>query len=419
MLLEPLAAQGPVWTCMGLPATVVGTASDDILIGTSGTDVIVGREGNDTIDGRGGDDIICAGKGNDTVYGGDGFDVLFGAQGNDELFASSGPSESQRTDSRGARIFGGIGDDRIHGSDRWDRMQGGPGNDQLFGYEGRDWLRAGPGNDLLDGGLGVDDQHGGNGRDDIRTSRDDIVRGGAGLDLCHIVTGGQPALLRSCGSNVRESVSVPPLGPFGVSYLESFPSGEVADWIRAWQGTAEGVLKTWTETVCNRVQLLESRVGVANSLAPSLETMSIAVSSAVDTLGVGDPIPVIEENRLIVFAAHHSCLEEWNELADFPLGSNGRLYLFAFPEGDVADWIKSNQSEEVEELLENWKGLVCAAVAIEPTKNGVVQRLSEGFAIVSAIIKGTPDDGLLETRELSQLLAFGTSDCSEDWDALP
>ena len=83
-------------------------------------------------------------------------------------------------------------------------MQGGPGNDVLVGYEGRDWLRAGPGNDAVDGGPGIDDQHGGNGPDTIDMTNGDTVRGGAGLDLCRIAWG-QPVLLVSCGTNVRES----------------------------------------------------------------------------------------------------------------------------------------------------------------------------------------------------------------------
>ena len=100
-------------------------------------------------------------------------------------------------------MFGGADSDKIYGSNKWDRMQGGPGNDQLFGYGGRDWLRAGPGDDAVDGGASIDDQHGGNGRDDIQVTTGDIVRGGAGLDLCRLT--GEPALLRSCGRNVRET----------------------------------------------------------------------------------------------------------------------------------------------------------------------------------------------------------------------
>lgn len=211
LLSQPLGAGTnaslQTWTCGGLAATIVGTPASETLRGTSGVDVIVAREGNDLILALGGDDIVCAGKGHDTVFGGGGFDILFGAQGNDSLYSSNGASAADRADTRGARMFGGAGDDVIYGSNKWDRMQGGPGKDQLNGYEGRDWLRAGPGNDLVDGGPGIDDLHGGNGRDDIEMTNGDVVRGGAGLDLCRIGAG-EPSLFRSCGLGVREAPRV-------------------------------------------------------------------------------------------------------------------------------------------------------------------------------------------------------------------
>lgn len=105
-------------------------------------------------------------------------------------------------------MFGGAGNDTIHGSDRWDRMQGGLGQDQLFGYQGRDWIRAGGDNDTVDGGPGIDDLHGGNGRDTIALTSGDVVRGGAGLDLCTIAAGA-PAEVRSCGINSRELIGGP------------------------------------------------------------------------------------------------------------------------------------------------------------------------------------------------------------------
>lgn len=218
LLIQPIGASDATglqttWTCDGVPATLVGTPGADSLTGTEGADVIVARQGDDTIRALGGDDLVCAGKGNDTVFGGGGFDILFGAQGNDSLYAANGSDGPLRADSRGARMFGGVGDDLIFGSNRWDRMQGGPGNDELQGYEGRDWLRAGPNTDVVDGGPGIDDQHGGNGPDTIRVTAGDIVRGGAGLDLCTILNG-EPALFRSCGRNVREK---PPASTFELS----------------------------------------------------------------------------------------------------------------------------------------------------------------------------------------------------------
>ena len=185
--------------CGGLAATIVGTDGDDVIEGTSGNDVIFAAQGNDTIFALGGDDIVCAGKGNDVVVGGQGFDILFGAQGDDVLFAADGSSAVERADTRGARIFGGAGNDLLIGSNRWDRMQGGVGIDHFEGYEGRDWIRGGSQTDYIDGGGGIDDMNGGNGDDHIRSTTDDLVRGSNGNDLCDLR--GTPKLLRSCSSS--------------------------------------------------------------------------------------------------------------------------------------------------------------------------------------------------------------------------
>lgn len=193
--IAPAGAQS-VRVCDGLTATIVGTPGDDLLTGTPGPDVIAALQGDDLIWGLGGDDVICGGFGSDTVVGGAGFDVIFGAQGNDVIYAANGPGEAERQDTRGARMFGGAGDDVIIGSARWDRMQGGVGNDVLVGFEGRDWMRGGSGADRVFGGAGTDDLHGGNGRDVIDASQGDVVRGGAGVDTCNVV--GRFGSVRSC-----------------------------------------------------------------------------------------------------------------------------------------------------------------------------------------------------------------------------
>ena len=202
------AAAQTTATCDGLQATIVGTSGADTLTGTPGPDVIAGLQGNDVIDGGGGDDVICGGIGNDRISGGEGFDIIFGAQGNDVIYAANGASTALREDTRGARMFGGAGNDTIHGTARWDRMQGGPGDDNLFGYEGRDWMRAGADNDSVDGGPGIDDLHGGNGRDTIQLTSGDFVRGGAGFDQCNLGSGMAERII-SCGLNEREAPVVP------------------------------------------------------------------------------------------------------------------------------------------------------------------------------------------------------------------
>ena len=76
--------------CAGLPATIVGTAGDDVLEGTPGDDVIVGLDGADTIRGGGGSDHICGGKKDDTIEGGAGDDILLGGRGRDHLVPGVG-----------------------------------------------------------------------------------------------------------------------------------------------------------------------------------------------------------------------------------------------------------------------------------------------------------------------------------------
>lgn len=70
-------------TCDGKPATIVGTAGDDVLKGTAGDDVIVGLAGSDVIKGLDGNDTICGRDGDDTLIGGSGDDTLLGGRGSD------------------------------------------------------------------------------------------------------------------------------------------------------------------------------------------------------------------------------------------------------------------------------------------------------------------------------------------------
>ncbi len=197
-----VSAQDAPRQCSGSNATIVGTSGDDYLIGTDGPDVIAALQGNDIIFGLDGDDIICGGFGNDIIFGGEGFDSLFGAQGDDVLFSVHGLSEKLRQDTRGARMFGGQGDDQIYGSARWDRIQGGPGADLIVSFEGRDWIRSGPGSDSIDGGLGIDDIRTSSGNDQIDVTVNDLIRAGIGADTCNMQ--GAATQLWSC-ENQRPS----------------------------------------------------------------------------------------------------------------------------------------------------------------------------------------------------------------------
>ena len=144
-------------TCNGVPATLVGTAHDDVLIGTPNDDVIIAGSGNDFIDGKGGKDLICAGPGIDFVVGGAGDDELFGGEDNDEL-------------------RGGPGVDILHGNTGHDTLSGGEDADTLYGDAGADWLNGNSGSDVLNGGSDDDVLEG--------TSGDDALNGGSGMDDC-------------------------------------------------------------------------------------------------------------------------------------------------------------------------------------------------------------------------------------------
>jgi Ca2+-binding RTX toxin-like protein len=135
-------------TCMGMPATIVGTEQNDVLNGTSGADVIVGLRGNDVINGLGGNDIICGGLGLDSIDGGDGDDKLLGGNENDLIDGAAG-NDLIWGGTGWDRLIGGLGNDTVRGGIGNDRLFGGDGNDSLFGQEGVDRLDGGAGQNLL------------------------------------------------------------------------------------------------------------------------------------------------------------------------------------------------------------------------------------------------------------------------------
>ena len=143
-LLNLHIVNGPPPTCVGVPATLVGTSGNDVLNGTAGNDVIVAGAGADTVNGNGGNDTICGDADNDTIDGGDGDDYVLGGSGAD-------------------RILGGTGNDTLLGNpgfgsndDGGDTIQGNDGNDYLDGWFGDDQLAGGPGNDTIGGYAGTD-----------------------------------------------------------------------------------------------------------------------------------------------------------------------------------------------------------------------------------------------------------------------
>lgn len=127
--VEPLEVRD----CPAAVNTLHGTLT---VTGTEGNDTIVVRQGPTTItvDGvpypRAGIArvVITAGGGDDVVHDRSGF---------------------------GAIIYGGTGNDTIHGYGGDDRIFGGSGDDTIYGYGGNDVIWGGGGTDTLDGGAGT------------------------------------------------------------------------------------------------------------------------------------------------------------------------------------------------------------------------------------------------------------------------
>lgn len=155
-----------VVSCLGAPATLIGTEGNDVLRGTAQRDVIHGLGGNDTIRGLGGNDRLCGGTGRDRLFGGGGKDRLDGGPGTDvcndgrQRDRARGcevqkTSRSPRTDDS-ETLIGTPGNDVLRGLGGNDVLCGGDGRDRLFGGAGRDALNRGTGRDRCDGGGGTD-----------------------------------------------------------------------------------------------------------------------------------------------------------------------------------------------------------------------------------------------------------------------
>jgi Ca2+-binding RTX toxin-like protein len=182
------AASNPWPTCLGKPATIVGTDGNDTLTGTDGNDVIAGLGGDDVITSGGSDewDLICGGDGNDVVIvtgGGGLFDfggaVVSGDAGDDRIQNSSDnlviadyeSSPEPVTADLGAGTESGWGtdtlvnvdavdaspfDDTLTGSNTSNAFWGEAGNDTISGRAGADFIDGELGNDTIDGGSGRD-----------------------------------------------------------------------------------------------------------------------------------------------------------------------------------------------------------------------------------------------------------------------
>lgn len=165
-----------------------GRAGDDVLTTTALDALIYGEDGNDYlgIANNGGTGRLYGGAGNDLVHGGYYADRLEGGDGDDALFGGFGDGHETGDDI----LLGGAGRDRLEGQGGNDRLYGGDGDDGgsglitpgsrlaapwsfatrpgLFGGAGDDLLDGGAGADWLDGGSGSDRLYGGTGDDSYR-----------------------------------------------------------------------------------------------------------------------------------------------------------------------------------------------------------------------------------------------------------
>jgi uncharacterized secreted protein with C-terminal beta-propeller domain len=108
--------------------------------------------------------------------------TIFAGKGDDEVRINF----DTLTDPIRVHVFGGRGDDLLHGGAGMDLLKGGPGNDTLEGNEGDDRIRGNAGNDQCTGGEGDDKIRGGRGADLVRGDEGaDKMIGGRGADLIY------------------------------------------------------------------------------------------------------------------------------------------------------------------------------------------------------------------------------------------
>lgn len=152
-------------------ATIVGTASDDVLFGTPGSDSIDGDLGTDVISGGPGDDTYVVRNSRTQVY-------ELPGQGSDAVISFVDFTLTENIESfnlRGGVVGGGNNGDNfiqanefgniLYGFEGVDVIYGFAGNDEIYGGAGNDRLYGGDGNDLLAGGSGYDQLYGGGGND--------------------------------------------------------------------------------------------------------------------------------------------------------------------------------------------------------------------------------------------------------------
>jgi|GEM_PF-2070512 len=173
----------------GASAVETGAGADTLIAPEDRAAALFGGAGDDTIHGR---------SRNDEIYGGEGDDELFGAEGDDWLldpsYGGQGANSGDDVASGGAgqdEIGLGGGDDEASGGAEKDRITGGPGDDRVAGDAGGDEIELGPGRDRGAGGEGGDLLFGDEGADEIHGEQGaDRISGDVGRDSLFGGTGG-------------------------------------------------------------------------------------------------------------------------------------------------------------------------------------------------------------------------------------
>ncbi len=126
---------------------------------------VFGGDGDDTIHGSGANDTLSGGAGRNRLFGGDGNDRLNGSSGRDFIFGEAGDD----------RLYGNGGNDVLDGGGNVDRIFGGDGDDELIGGSGNDKLYGEAGNDMFFGGRGIDILDGGSNTDSAEVTSEDLI----------------------------------------------------------------------------------------------------------------------------------------------------------------------------------------------------------------------------------------------------
>ncbi|MEP0848408.1 MAG: hypothetical protein HRF50_16490 [Phycisphaerae bacterium] len=190
---------------------LIGGNDKDCIFGDDGLDVVLGRDGADEIEGGAYIDVLLGGDAADNASGGDGIDVILGQAGNDGLKGDAcidvilGGTEDDTIEGGdgqtvsigqsfsvelGNVLFGGDGDDVMHGQDPNDT---GAGIDVMFGGAGDDDMNGANGGDLTIGNFTLklgNVMFGGTGDDTVASKEGiDVLFGGDGNDQMSSQTG--------------------------------------------------------------------------------------------------------------------------------------------------------------------------------------------------------------------------------------